>query len=57
MFAFLATLLVYWGVACRRVYGFGPLRSAASAAVFFAAMLLSHFTYRFVQFLLAFALT
>jgi hypothetical protein len=53
----LALLLGHWTLACRRVYGFGALRTALAPLVLVVAFVVGHFSYRLVQFLVVFAMT
>jgi hypothetical protein len=53
----LGLLLGHWTLACRRVYGFGRVRTALAPLVLVVAFVVGHFSYRLVQFLLVFALT
>lgn len=53
----LITALAYWSVACRRVYGLGAWRTVLAGPVFFVGLVVAHFSYRFVQFVLTFWVT
>lgn len=53
----LGLLLGHWTLACRRVYGFGRVRTALAPLVLVVAFVVGHFSYRLVQFLVVFAIT
>ena len=53
---FLAVFL-YWSVSCGRVYGIGPFRSVLTGGVFAVGLAVGHLSYRWVQFIVTFALS
>ena len=54
---FLAVLIVYWSVSCRRVYGLGRVRSAMTGGIFLIGLMAGHLSYRWVQFVVTFVLS